>query len=203
MLQGNINQSLNELTKASVELAEAASNYGALKVIFGCFLVVFLLMFILFVFQSLNTAKRLVKLESASEKVLIYFSDLNNRTIGKEEAKSVLRETINRSEALVKYYVLKIRLENHISDREFTINKIRSLVDNDFSGQRAFLSRFLCCERPISFVVTVEDNQAISNLMVDWVYKSDGDFTVSLMSQAVSMYFDGMKIKDMGKIDEL
>ena len=30
-------QHLDQLTKASIELSEAASNYGALKVIFGVF----------------------------------------------------------------------------------------------------------------------------------------------------------------------
>lgn len=195
-------QSLDKLTKASIELSEAASNYGALKVIFGVFMAVFLLMVLVFLIQIWVTQKRLGKIEDASEKTLEYFSDLNNHTIGKEEAKMILRESLNKSEALMKYYILKIRLENHVSDKDFTEDKIRTLVDNDFSSRRVFLSRFICVGHPVSFTATVDDNTAITKLMKDWVYKAETEFTVSLMAQAVSLYYDGLKIKAQGKIDD-
>lgn len=196
-------QSLDKLTKASIELSEAAANYGALKVIFGVFMAVFLLMVLVFLIQIWVTQKRLKKIEDASEKTLDYFSDLNNHTIGKEEAKMILRESLNKSEALVKYYILKIRLENHLADKVFTEDKIRTLVDNDFSSRRVFLARFQCLGHPVSFTVTVDDNAAITKLMKDWVYKADGEFTVSLMAQAVSLYYDGLKINAQGKIDDV
>lgn len=196
-------QNLDKLTKASIELSEAASNYGALKVIFGVFLVVFLLMVLLFVWQILSTQGKLATIEKACKQSLEYFSDLNNHTVGKEEAKMILRESLNKSEALMKYYILKIRLENHTSDKAFTQDKIRTLVDNDFSSRRVFLSRFMCSGHPVSFTATVDDNAAITKLMNDWVYKVDNEFTVSLMAQAVSLYYDGLKIKAMGKIDDI
>lgn len=194
---------LDQLTKASIELSEAASNYGALKVIFGVFLVVFLIMVLLFVWQLLSTQSKLTTIEKASKQSLEYFSALNNHTIGKEEAKMILRESLNRSEALIKYYILKIRLENHATDKAFTEDKIRSLVDNDFSSRRVFLSRFVCHGHPVSFTATIEDNSAITKLMQDWVYKEETNFTVSLMAQAVSLYYDGVKIKAQGKIDDI
>lgn len=196
-------QNLDQLTKASIELSEAASNYGALKVIFGVFLVVFLLMLLIFVWQLLSTQGKLATIEKASNKSLEYFASLNDHTIGKEEAKMILRESINRSEALMKYYILKIRLENHTADKTFTEDKIRSLVDNDFSSRRAFLSRFICHGHSISFTATIDDNSAITKLMQDWVYKDENNFTVSLMAQAVSLYYDGVKIKAQGKIDDI
>lgn len=196
-------QSLDKLTKASIELSEAAANYGALKVIFGVFMAVFLLMVLVFLIQIWVTQKRLKKIEDASEKTLDYFSDLNNHTIGKEEAKMILRESLNKSEALMKYYILKIRLENHVPDKAFTEDKIRTLVDNDFSSRRVFLARFQCLGHPVSFTVTVDDNAAITKLMKDWVYKADGEFTVSLMAQAVSLYYEGLKINAQGKIDDV
>lgn len=196
-------QSIDKLTKASIELSEAAANYGALKVIFGVFMVVFLLMFLVFVIQIGITLKRLKKIEDASEKTLEYFSELNNHTVGKEEAKMIVRENLSKSEALMKYYILKMRLENHLSDKSFTEDKIRNLVDNDFSSRRVFLSRFLCIGHPVSFTATVEDNGAITKLIKDWVYKPDESFTVSLMAQAVSLYYDGLKINAQGKIDEV
>lgn len=196
-------QNLDQLTKASIELSEAASNYGALKVIFGVFLVVFLLMLLIFVWQLLSTQGKLATIEKASNKSLEYFASLNDHTIGKEEAKMILRESFNRSEALMKYYILKIRLENHTADKTFTEDKIRSLVDNDFSSRRVFLSRFICHGHSISFTATIDDNSAITKLMQDWVYKDEQNFTVSLMAQAVSLYYDGVKIKAQGKIDDI
>lgn len=196
-------QSLEKLTKASIELSEAASNYGALKVIFGVFLVVFLLMVVLMVWQLLSSQGKLATIEKASKQSLEYFSKLNDHTIGKEEAKMIVRESLNKSEALMKYYILKIRLENHTDDKEFTENKIRTLVDNDFSSRRVFLSRFVCIGHPVSFTATVDDNAAITKLMKDWVYKKDEEFTVSLMAQAVSLYYDGLKINATGKIDDV
>lgn len=196
-------QNLDKLTKASIELSEAASNYGALKVIFGVFLVVFLLLVLLFVWQLLSTQGKLATIEKASNKSMEYFVSLSEHTIGKEEAKMIVRESFNRSEALIKYYILKIRLENHTADKAFTEDKIRSLVDNDFSSRRVFLSRFACHGHPISFTATIDDNSAITKLMQDWVYKGEKDFTVSLMAQAVSLYYDGIKIKAQGKIDDI
>lgn len=192
---------IDKLTRASIDLAQAASDYGALKVIFGCFLAVFLLLVAVFVWQMVATQRRLGKIEAASEKTLEYFSDLNDHTVGREEAKMIVRESLSKSEALMKYYILKIRLENHVGDREFTTDKIRMLVDNDFSSRRSFLARFVVLGHAVSFTATVDDNVAITKLMDDWVFKADGDFTVSLMAQAVSLYFEGLRINALGKID--
>lgn len=194
---------IDKLTKASIELSEAASNYGALKVIFGVFMAVFLLMVLVFLLQTFMTQKRLKTIEEASRRTTDYFSDLNNRTIGKEEAKMILREALGRSEALMKYYILKIRLENHIQDKQFTEDKIRAIVDNDFTARRVFLSRFLCVGHSVSFTATIDDNAALTKLVKEWVYRSEADFTVSLMAQAVSLYYDGIKIKAQGKVDDI
>ena len=39
--------------------------------------------------------------------------------------------------------------------------------------------------------------------MTEQVYLPAESFTVSLMSQSVNMYFDGLKLRQLGKIDEL
>lgn len=193
---------MDSLTKASIELSEAASNYGALKVIFGVFLVVFLLLVLLFVWQLLATQGKLATIEKASNKSLEYFTELSDRTVGKEEAKMIVCESLDKSEALMKYYILKIRLENHTDDRDFTSGKIISLVNNDLSSRRMFLSRFHCVGHTISFTATEDDNETIAKLMTDWVYKKENEFTVSLMAQAVSLYYNGLRIKAQGKIDD-
>lgn len=200
--QGNI-EAVDKLSKSAIEIAEAAGDLGALKVIFGFAVTFTALLLIVFVVQIISNQKLLRGIKQSTDQTARYFSDLNNRTIGKEEAKAVTKETLDRSCALVKYYILKIRMENHLTNREGTLNKIRRMIDNDFNGQRAFLGKFLYVNKQLSFIATLEDNQAIANLMTEQVYLPAESFTVSLMSQSVNMYFDGLKLRQLGKIDEL
>lgn len=201
-MQANV-EAVDKLSKSAIEIAQAAGDLGALKVMFGFAVTFTALLLIVFVAQIVSNQKMLRAIKETSDKTGRYFSDLNNRTVGKEEAKAITKETLDRSCALVKYYILKIRMENHLVNKEAIFNKIRLMIDNDFNGQRAFLGKFLYKEKQLSFVATLEDNQAISNLMTEQVYLPTDNFTVSLMSQAVGVYFDGLKLRLLGKIDEL
>ena len=201
-MQVNV-EAVDKLSKSAIEIAQAAGDLGALKVMFGFSVTFTALFLIVFVVQIVSNQKMLRAIKETSDKTGRYFSELNNRTFGKEEAKAITKETLDRSCALVKYYILKIRMENHLVYKEATFNKIRLMIDNDFNGQRAFLGKFLYKEKQLSFVATLEDNQAISNLMTEQVYLPADNFTVSLMSQAIGVYFDGLKLRLLGKIDEL
>lgn len=201
-MQVNV-EAVDKLSKSAIEIAQAAGDLGALKVMLGFAVTFTALLLIVFVVQIVSNQKMLRAIKETSDKTGRYFSELNNRTVGKEEAKAITKETLDRSCALVKYYILKIRMENHLVNKEATFNKIRLMIDNDFNGQRAFLGKFLYKEKQLSFVATLEDNQAISNLMTEQVYLPADNFTVSLMSQAIGVYFDGLKLRLLGKIDEL
>ena len=201
-MQVNV-EAVDKLSKSAIEIAQAAGGLGALKVMFGFAVTFTALLLIVFVVQIVSNQKMLRAIKETSDKTGRYFSELNNRTVGKEEAKAITKETLDRSCALVKYYILKIRMENHLVNKEATFNKIRLMIDNDSNGQRAFLGKFLYKEKQLSFVATLEDNQAISNLMTEQVYLPADNFTVSLMSQAIGVYFDGLKLRLLGKIDEL
>lgn len=201
-MQVNV-EAVDKLSKSAIEIAQAAGDLGALKVMFGFAVTFTALLLIVFVVQIVSNQKMLRAIKETSDKTGRYFSELNNRTVGKEEAKAITKETLDRSCALVKYYILKIRMENHLVNKEATFNKIRLMIDNDFNGQRAFLGKFLYKEKQLSFVATLEDNQAISNLITEQVYLPADNFTVSLMSQAIGVYFDGLKLRLLGKIDEL
>ena len=56
----DIQAAVDRMTKSSIELAEAASNYGALKVIFGVFMVIVLLFIILFVYQTYSLTAKVI-----------------------------------------------------------------------------------------------------------------------------------------------
>ena len=121
-------QDIDKLTRVSLELAEAASNYGALKIIFGVFMVMMLLIVLVFVSQSVFLIKRVQGISGVSDKIDNYFEGLSESDIGKEEANSMIREVLNHNSVLIKYYIIRVRSENHISDKENTELKIKYLV---------------------------------------------------------------------------
>lgn len=121
-------QDIDKLTKVSLELAEAASNYGALKIIFGVFMVMMLLIVLVFVSQSVFLIKRVQGISDVSDKIDNYFEGLSESDIGKEEANSMIREVLNHNSVLIKYYIIRVRSENHISDKENTELKIQRIL---------------------------------------------------------------------------
>lgn len=121
-------QDIDKLTKVSLELAEAASNYGALKIIFGVFMAMMLLIVLVFVSQSVFLIKRVQGISDVSDKIDNYFEGLSESDIGKEEANSMIREVLNHNSVLIKYYIIRVRSENHISNKENTELKIQRIL---------------------------------------------------------------------------
>ena len=133
-------QDIDKLTKVSLELAETASNYGALKIIFGVFMVMMLLIVLVFVSQSVFLIKRVQGISGVSDKIDNYFEGLSESDIGKEEANSMIREVLNHNSVLIKYYIIRVRSENHISDKENTELKIQRILKNIHSETSTFLN---------------------------------------------------------------
>ena len=133
-------QDIDKLTKVSLELAEAASNYGALKIIFGVFMAMMLLIVLVFVSQSVFLIKRVQGISDVSDKIDNYFEGLSVSDIGKEEANSMIREVLNHNSVLIKYYIIRVRSENHISDKENTELKIQRILKNIHSETSTFLN---------------------------------------------------------------
>lgn len=194
---------LDKLTKASIDLAQAANDYGALKVIFGVFMVVVLVMFVSFLVWLWMLQRRLGIIEEFCKSASQFFSDLNDHTIGKEEAKMVIEESLDRSEAMVKYYILKIRLENHLDNKDATKAKIYNVVENDSMNRKIFLSRYICKGHSVNFAAVQADKDALIKLMTEWVYRRQEEFTVSLMANAVTIYFEKLRLSATGKIDDI
>lgn len=194
---------LDKLTRASLELAQAANDYGALKVIFGVFMVVVLVMFVSFLVWLWMLQRRLGIIEELCKNASRFFTDLDDHTVGREEAKKLIEETIDRSEALVKYYILKIRLENHLDNKTATESKISDVVENDSMNRKIFLSRYVCKGHSMNFAEVQADKEALIRLMTEWVYRKAEEFTVSLMANAVTIYFEKVRLSATGKIDDI
>lgn len=193
---------MDALSRSAIDLAQAAGDLGALKVIFGVFMAMMLFIMVMFVYQTFSTTKRLNRVEEASEKVLAFFNPIGSKSIGKEESKAIIRENITRTATMVKYGILKIRYENNLTAGSAD-ERIAGVVMSEYNNRRAFLGRFLIQGKKLSYVCEEDDNRTLVELMKEYVYMNKEKFTASVMSQEVNYLVDGIKSKYQAKIDEL
>lgn len=195
-------QDIDKLTKVSLELAEAASNYGALKIIFGVFMVMMLLIVLVFVSQSVFLIKRVQGISDVSDKIDNYFEGLSESDIGKEEANSMIREVLNHNSVLIKYYIIRVRSENHISDKENTELKIQRILKNIHSETSTFLNKFRYKSKPLRVHLDVEtDTENLFNLMLEQIYIPKEHFQLSQMDQSIELFMQGLKLNYVTKIE--
>lgn len=195
-------QDIDKLTKVSLELAEAASNYGALKIIFGVFMVMMLLIVLVFVSQSVFLIKRVQGISDVSDKIDDYFEGLSESDIGKEEANSMIREVLNHNSVLIKYYIIRVRSENHISDKENTELKIQRILKNIHSEISTFLNKFRYKSKPLGVYLDVEtDTENLFNLMLEQIYIPKEHFQLSQMDQSIELFMQGLKLNYVTKIE--
>lgn len=195
-------QDIDKLTKVSLELAEAASNYGALKIIFGVFMVMMLLIVLVFVSQSVFLIKRVQGISDVSDKIDNYFEGLSESDIGREEANSMVREVLNHNSVLIKYYILRVRSENHISDKENTKLKIQRILKNIYSETLTFLNKFRYKSKPLGVYLDTEvDTETLFSLMLEQIYIPKEHFQLSQMDQSIELFMQGLKLNYITKIE--
>lgn len=195
-------QDIDKLTKVSLELAEAASNYGALKIIFGVFMAMMLLIVLVFVSQSVFLIKRVQGISDVSDKIDNYFEGLSESDIGKEEANSMIREVLNHNSVLIKYYIIRVRSENHISDKENTELKIQRILKNIYSETSTFLNKFRYKSKLLGVYLDVEtDTENLFNLVLEQIYIPKEHFQLSQMDQSVELFMQGLKLNYVTKIE--
>lgn len=190
----NIYKAVTQVTQASVELAEAAANYGALKIIFGIFMVFIIIVVVLFVYQIFSLTKKMDIIHTAAVRTQEYFDGASDRTIGRSQAQILIRRGMNSLSNTIKYRILRIRLENHINDVELTKNKINRVVKNDFIEFTSYLSNFLYGEKQLSGVVDEQDVNVIVDFITEQVYISKDEFTVSGLDQSTDILVNGIKL---------
>lgn len=190
----NIDNAVTQVTQASVELAEAAANYGALKIIFGIFMVFIIIVVVLFVYQIFFLTKKMDIIHNAAVRTQEYFDGASDRTIGRSQAQVLIRRGMNSLSNTIKYRILGIRLEKHIDDVELTKNKINRVVKNDFIEFTSYLSNFLCDEKQLSVVVDEQDVDVIVDFIIEQVYIPKDEFTVSGLDQSTDILVNGIKL---------
>lgn len=190
----NIDNAVTQVTEASVELAEAAANYGALKIIFGIFMVFIIIVVVLFVYQIFSLTKKMDIIHTAAVKTQEYFEGASDRTIGKTQAQVLIHRGMNSLSNTIKYRILRIRLENHIDDVELTKNKINRLVKNDFIEFSSYLSNFLCDDKQLSIIIDEQDIGVVVDFIIEQVYIPKDEFTVSGLDQSTDILVNGIKL---------
>lgn len=191
---------VQSLTRSSIELAEAASNYGALKVIFGIFMVLVLVLVVMFMYTIWNLNKKISVVSESSSKVTEFFDGAADSTIGVTEAQILIRREFNCLGYILKYAILRIRLENHIDNKESVIKKVDILVNNEYSELCGLMSNFNCDGKSLSTIFELQDNEAIKDMVIEQIYIPKDQFSISNMDQSVSMYLNGLKLMYLKKL---
>lgn len=195
-----LDNAVQSLTRSSIELAEAASNYGALKVIFGIFMVLVLVLVVMFMYTIWNLNKKISVVSESSSKITEFFDGAVDSTIGVTEAQILIRREFNCFGYILKYAILRIRLENHIDNKESVIKKVDILVNNEYSELCGLMSNFNCDGKSLSTIFELQDNEAIKDMVIEQIYIPKDQFSISNMDQSVSMYLNGLKLMYLKKL---
>lgn len=195
-----LDNAVQSLTRSSIELAEAASNYGALKVIFGIFMVLVLVLVVMFMYTIWNLNKKISVVSESSSKITEFFDGAADSTIGVTEAQILIRREFNCLGYILKYAILRIRLENHIDNKESVIKKVDILVNNEYSELCGLMSNFNCDGKSLSTIFELQDNEAIKDMVIEQIYIPKDQFSISNMDQSVSMYLNGLKLMCLKKL---
>lgn len=198
----NLTESVNKVTDSSIRIAQAVNDFGALRVAFGVFMIFIIIIVILFIWQIFVLSGKLNTIYGAAIKTTEYFETSAEGDIGPSKAQVIVRRNFNSLSQAIKYYILRIRLENHIDDRDRIKIKIDRLVRNEFSELTTYLSNFKCNERVLSFIVEDDDIQMVGDFILEQVYIPKDDFTISNMDQSTSIFINGLKLSYIKKIPQ-
>lgn len=198
----NLTESVNKVTDSSIRIAQAANDFGALRVVFGVFMIFIIIIVILFIWQIFVLSGKLNIIYGAAVKTTEYFETSAEGDIGPSQAQVIVRRNFNSLSQAIKYYILRIRLENHIDDKNKIKVKIDRLVRNEFSELTTYLSNFKCNKKVLSFIVEDDDIQIVKDFIFEQVYIPKNDFTISNMDQSTSIFINGLKLSYIKKIPQ-
>ena len=198
----NLTESVNKVTDSSIRIAQAANDFGALRVAFGVFMIFIIIIVILFIWQIFVLSGKLNTIYGAAVKTTEYFETSAEGDIGPSQAQIIVRRNFNSLSQAIKYYILRIRLENHIDDKDKIKVKIDRLVRNEFSELTTYLSNFKCNKKVLNFIVEDDDIQMVEDFIFEQVYIPKNDFTISNMDQSTSIFINGLKLSYIKKIPQ-
>lgn len=192
-----LNQTVDQLSESTLALAEAAANFGALKVIFAAFIVFTFILILLFLYQVVITTRKVEKIHQSTQRLEKTLSETEDRTIGRTQANLMIRRVFGGLKQSIKYAILRIRLENHLDMKDVITSKVTRLVNNHWVEMHSFLSNFDCEGKNLGSNVRDGDAQTIVDFILDQVYQSNDVFTVGSMEQSTDILIDGMRLDSL------
>lgn len=192
-----LNQTVDQLSESTLALAEAAANFGALKVVFAAFIVFTFILLLLFLYQVVIATRKIEKIHQSTQKLEKTLSETEDRTIGRTQANLMIRRVFGGLKQSIKYAILRIRLENHLDMKDVITSKVTRLVNNHWVEMHSFLSNFDCKGKNLGSNVRDGDAQTIVDFILDQVYQSNDVFTVGSMEQSTDILIDGMRLDSL------
>lgn len=189
-----LNESIERLTQSTIDLAEASANVGALKIIFGAFLSLTMLLVITFIYQTFVLNKKLSDVVITTTKVNKYFDEASERTIGKSQVNLLVRRLFYSFEIQIKYFILRSRIEYKNPPKEFINSRINDLIKHEIDNITSYISSFEYEGQPLQAIISSEDLPLIVDFIVGQILKPNNEFSVSDMDQVTSILLDGIKI---------
>lgn len=196
-----LNSAVGQLSKSSIELAEAAANFGVLKVIFGVFMIFFLVMILMFLYQMLSMSKKVSDIHGSCQNVKKIIEDSSSRTLGKPQASILVRRSYNQLAQGIKYMILRTRLEGHLDQREYVTGKVTRFATHEYQELNSFLMNYECGDKSLAAQISLEDSKIISDFVLEQVYLGDDIFTIAGMDQAADIILNGLKLEALKGIE--
>ena len=190
-----LDQTVSQLSESTIALAEAAANFGALKVIFAAFVIFTFIILTMFLYTVIATTKKVEKIHQSTQKLEKSFEITENRSIGASQASLMVRRVFSSLKQNSKYIILRTRIENHLDRKEAIVAKVSRLVSNNWTELHSFLSNFDYKGKSLATYINDSDAQAIIDTILELVYQDSSIFTVGLMEQTVDIMVDGMKFE--------
>lgn len=192
---------VEQLSRSSIELAEAAANFGALKVIFGIFLVFTVVMVLFFVYQMLTMTRKVNDIHGSCQNVTKMVEETANRTLGKPQASILIRRVFNDLGQTIKYCILRSRLEGNLDQREYIESKIVKLMTNEYQELNNFLMNYVCEEKTLATHINLEDSKIITDFVLEQLYLEEPMFTIASMDQATDILIRGLRLEALRGIE--
>lgn len=196
-----LDQTVNQLSESTIALAEAAANFGALKVIFAAFIVFTFILLVLFLYQIITTTRKVEKIHESTQKLEKSLEDTESRTLGKSQANLLIRRVFSSLKQNIKYTILRTRIENHLENKEAVTNKVTRTVTNEWAELESFLSNYEFDGRTLYSRLKQDDSPVIIDNILEQVYQSPELFTIGQMEQSVDLLVDGLRIDALKEFD--
>lgn len=192
---------VEQLSKSSIELAEAAANFGALKVIFGIFLVFAIVMLLFFVYQMLTMTKKVSEIHSSCRNVSTMIEESASRTLGRPQSSILIRRAFNELAQSIKYTILRTRIENHLDQKDYIQSKVTKLVTSEYQELNSYLMNYVCDDKTLAAHINLEDSKIIIDFVMEQLYQDEQIFTVSNMDQATDILMKGLRLEALKGIE--